>query len=828
MPPKNKAAAKGKAAAAAQAASAKDTKKPQKQQKEEEFVPAYLRDGLTQKDRDVVIDGYYMYTPTGKTELLKNASLRLVYGRHYGLIGQNGIGKSTLLKNIANYSIPGFPQHLRVIYVQQDEIPREDLDIPVWEYVVRSDEQKAYLEKRERELEDELESEDSERSFEEINDDLMIIYQRLEAIGAHTAEARARHILSGLQFTDEMINGPLRQLSGGWKMRVRLACALFVTPDILLLDEPTNHLDFPAVEWLAGFLRNYEPTLLVVSHDRGFLDQVMTDCIDFRDKTLTYYRGDYTTYLRVRAEKIRQHNHLWEKTEKKRAQLKQFIAEARQNALNDPNLAELAKTRQRILDALPVLEEIKEDKGISFNFPDPGSLDHAIIECKDMYYSYPGWVPRKLENPEEAKYTHMLNNISVNVDLTARIGILGANGAGKTTLINVLLGKLEPSAGYARLNSQARTKVFTQHHLDQLDDSKTPLEFLQERFPTEKEGYLRAYLGRFGFDKILAEQKIAKLSGGQKSRVAFAVLAFQKPHLIIMDEPTNHLDIETIESLIQALKNFKGGVIVISHDRYFLSQIAEEYWALNSIGVLKRFWDIDEAKEFSYRKISFVPDGAPLKKRPVERKEDVPEPVNEEDRRLEELAKALGGDDDDDLDHIDVDAISKLKSASAGASGKGAEKKTKSPEDDDDFVDPIAMAKEKYADSDSDDEKNEKKKDKQAKDKAAAKPKNNKPKDDDDDDDNKDEPSKSVSKSKSKGRKKWDDDDDDIGEIPVGHFDEKKAESLEKKKVKTHKGPVPDQAGDEDEEEEEHDNKPNKQEKKKKVPPRQEKRGRNR
>jgi ATP-binding cassette subfamily F protein 3 len=450
---------------------------------EEKVIPRYLIDGFTQKDRDIVIDGYYMYTPNGKNELLRSATVRLVYGRHYGLIGQNGIGKSTLLNAISNYQIPGFPQHLRVVHVHQEEIPKVEQERTVLDYVLGSDEQKNYLEAEEERLlqlleEGGIEGADTDNmdDFDEIQLQLDSVYQRLDEIGARTAEARVRAILTGLQFTQSMQDSPIKRLSGGWRMRVRLACALFVTPDILLLDEPTNHLDFPAVEWLASFLRQYEPTLLVVSHDRGFLDQVMTDCIDFRDKTLMYYRGDYTNYLKVRSDFIRTHNKLCDKIEKKRQALVKFIAEARQKAKDDPNLADMAKTRQRVLDGLPVMEPIREDRAISFAFPDPGTLDHAIIQCNDMSFHYDSTA-----NGKDKPY--MLNKINANVDMTSRIGVMGANGAGKTTLINVLLGKYEALEGKVTLNDQARAKIFTQHHLELLDENVSPLQFMMERFP---------------------------------------------------------------------------------------------------------------------------------------------------------------------------------------------------------------------------------------------------------------------------------------------------------------------------------------------------------
>eukprot|EP00461_Guttulinopsis_vulgaris_P001550 UN01550 len=308
----------------------------------------------------------------------------------------------------------------------------------------------------------------------------------------------------------------------------------------------------------------------------------------------------------------------------------------------------MAKTRQRILDALPVMHEIKEDKHINFSFPDPGSLDHAIVNCKNMSFHYK---PDADGSPEKP---YLLNNIDAYIDLESRIGVLGANGAGKTTLINVLLGKYPPSVGEVKLNDQARAKIFTQHHLDQLDNSMSALEFLQFKFPKENEGRLRGYLGKFGFDKILAEQKIEKLSGGQKSRVAFAVLTFQQPHLVIMDEPTNHLDIDTVDALIEALRGFKGGVIVISHDRYFLQSIADEFWAVDAKGTMQVHHDLEEAKAYAYKPIEFKPDGLMVKKSALHKadpnKQKQYDVENAEDVRYRELESVFNEDDDDDAD----------------------------------------------------------------------------------------------------------------------------------------------------------------------------------
>jgi len=407
-------------------------------------------------------------------------------------------------------------------------------------------------------------------------------------IGVDSAVARATNIVTGLGFTKEMREKKTEDLSGGWRCRVALACALFVAPDLLMLDEPTNHLDFPGVTWLENYLKNYKKTAVVVSHDKTFLNNVVSDIVHIEGKKLHYYKGNYKSFERVRAENRRAAQKAFEAQQMKMKKMKEFIARYK----TDENQASLVQSRMKELAKMEregLAEEVKDEKELTFRFPEPSKLDHDIARIIDMSFGYD---PKKL----------VLKNVEFNVTMKDRVGVLGVNGCGKSTLLKLILEMHKPTSGKIEFNRHARVAYFTQHHMDLLDPKLTPVEFLQQKFPQDniKTHEARQHLGRFALSGDLQLQSIGLLSGGQKSRVSFAALTWEQPHVLIMDEPTNHLDIETIEALIQAIKAFNGGIIMVSHDQYFLESIAEEYWGINDRGDTARFLDLDEAKEFSY------------------------------------------------------------------------------------------------------------------------------------------------------------------------------------------------------------------------------------
>lgn len=566
--------------------------------KNQNQYPKYLTDSLSLGEKNVLCEDVNIFSPDGKKELIKNGTIKLIQGHRYGLIGKNGSGKSTLLSSISGYKLDNFPQHLRVMHIKQEaEIGS---DMKTLDYVISSDELMNYLEaekQRITELIDFLdlndESEQINEEIDQLTEKLDQIEQRLEILDPRTYSMRAQNILKGLGFTDPMINGQTKELSGGYQVRAALACALLIKPDILLLDEPTNHLDFPAIDWLTEYMRTYPKCCVIVSHDRNFLNQVITDVIDLDELSLTYYKGDYNTYVHIRDDNQRSHENLYRKQMKKTEELQQFIGKAKMST--NQQTADSGAIKKVMLNKMELVPEPVKKTKWSFNTMDPGTLDHPIVIVDNVSFSYTGLNP-------------LLKNVNGRIETNSRIGILGANGSGKSTLLKLILGslpggadELRLSTGKITLNPHARIYTFTQHHADQLDMNLSPLEYFMSKYPQGNEAKIRAFLGHYGFDINLISNKISTLSGGQKSRLAFATMCWYNPHCIIMDEPTNHLDLETIEALIQSMSTYKGGIITVSHDMYFLQNVTNEFWAINSNGIVEQFFNLDDAKNFSYK-----------------------------------------------------------------------------------------------------------------------------------------------------------------------------------------------------------------------------------
>jgi ATP-binding cassette subfamily F protein 3 len=334
--------------------------------------------------------------------------------------------------------------------------------------------------------------------------------------------------------------------------------------------------------WLEEYMTAYPCTCVVVSHDRRFLNAVVTDVIYLTNKKLEYYKGDYDTFERTRTERSKMQARAGEAQDARRAHIQSFIDRFRYNA----NRAALVQSRIKALERMEVMEEVADDPRWKFEFPDPGPLGVPVLQVSDVAFGYDLRAP-------------LFRGANFSVDLDSRIALVGPNGAGKSTLVKLLLGELEPQAGVVTRNSKLRAALFTQHHVAQLDMSQSPLDFLTRVFPGNKPEAIRAHLSQFGVTGELALQRISTLSGGQKSRVAFALCSWRKPHLLVLDEPTNHLDIETIDALIVALGSFQGGVVIVSHDAHFIESVASDIWIVGEGRVAKHRGDFN-----AYRKIA--------------------------------------------------------------------------------------------------------------------------------------------------------------------------------------------------------------------------------
>jgi ATP-binding cassette subfamily F protein 3 len=498
----------------------------------------------------------------GKT-LIENCDVLFQRGRRYGLVGRNGTGKTTLLRHISARELKGIPENLQIIHVEQEV---HGTETSVLDVVLGTDRERTELFEEEAELMSSETEKDPER--------LSWVHQRLTAIDAYAMPAKAASVLSGLGFTTEMQNMPTKQFSGGWRMRVALAQALFVEPDMLLLDEPTNHLDLPAALWLESYLQTSVDSmiLILVSHDREFLNNVVTDVVSLSQKALVFYKGNYDQFEETRMQRETSQKSQFEASEKRRKHVQQFIDRFRYNA----NRAALVQSRIKSLERMQEVAAVISDPEISFNFPTPEKVHAPILQCIEMSFGY---------NPQRM----LFENVSFSLSMESRIAVVGPNGAGKSTLIKLLCDQLAATSGYLTRSGKLRIALFSQHHADQLDLSLNSIDQVIRKYPGSTVAEVRSHLGQFGVLGDMQMQTLRTLSGGQKSRVALAVLCYGKPHLLVLDEPTNHLDIDTVGALSQALTVFEGGVIVVSHDQHLIHAIADELWVIAGDGKIEVF-----------------------------------------------------------------------------------------------------------------------------------------------------------------------------------------------------------------------------------------------
>ncbi|XP_041973877.1 ATP-binding cassette sub-family F member 1 isoform X1 [Aricia agestis] len=490
-------------------------------------------------------------------DLFVNANLLIAHGRRYGLVGPNGHGKTTLLRHLAQRAFP-LPPHIDILICEQ-EVTASDMSAV--DTILEADVKRTELMKECKELEAEIEKGDLKKQ-----DRLNEVYAELKAIGADSAEPRARRILAGLGFSREMQNRATKNFSGGWRMRVSLARALYVEPTLLLLDEPTNHLDLNAVIWLDNYLQGWKKTLLVVSHDQSFLDNVCNEIIHLDQQKLFYYKGNYSMFKKMYAQKRKEMIKEYEKQEKRLKELKAHgqskkQAEKKQKeALTRKQEKNRSKNREEEAEgAAPVtLLQRPKEYIVKFSFPDPPPLQPPILGLHNVDFNFPGHKP-------------LFRGVDFGIDLSSRIAIVGPNGVGKSTFLKLLVGDLSPVRGELIRNHRLRIGRFDQHSGEHLTAEESPAEYLQRLFGLQYEKARKA-LGTFGLASHAHTIKMKDLSGGQKARVALAELTLMAPDVVILDEPTNNLDIESIDALAEAINEYKGGVIIVSHDERLIRE----------------------------------------------------------------------------------------------------------------------------------------------------------------------------------------------------------------------------------------------------------------
>ena len=482
----------------------------------------------------------------GRTILDRATAALPPYGR-VGLIGRNGAGKSTLMKVMigsleADDGSLDMPKGTRIGYIAQ-EAPAGD-STP-FDTVLAADTERAALM-----LESEQEGLDPDRMAE--------VHERLIAIDAYTAPARASRILVGLGFDEEMQGKPLDSFSGGWKMRVALASLLFSQPDLLLLDEPSNHLDLEATLWLENFLKGYPAMMVVISHERDLLNNVVDHILHLDNGQVTLYSGGYDSFERQRAERAAQLAAAKASQDAQRAKLQEYVARNSARA----STAKQAQSRAKALARMQPIAAMAEDPTLSFDFPSPEELKPPLVTLDLASVGYTAGKP-------------ILERLNLRIDPDDRIALLGRNGNGKTTLARLLAAQLTPMEGAMSSSGKMRVGYFTQYQVEELDGDDTPLEHMTQQMKGASPGAVRAQLGRFGFSGAKATTKVGKLSGGERARLALALITRDAPHMLILDEPTNHLDVDAREALVQALNEYEGTVVLVSHDRHMLELTAD-------------------------------------------------------------------------------------------------------------------------------------------------------------------------------------------------------------------------------------------------------------
>ncbi|CAI1196986.1 ABC transporter ATP-binding protein [Serratia quinivorans] len=507
----------------------------------------------------------------GTRVLLDNATATVNPGQKVGLVGKNGCGKSTLLSLLkgemaADGGSYTFPSNWALAWVNQ-ETPA--LDVPALEYVIDGD-------REFRQLEAELQVANDKNDGHAI----ATLHGKLDALDAWTIRSRAASLLHGLGFSNEQLLNPVRAFSGGWRMRLNLAQALVCRSDLLLLDEPTNHLDLDAVIWLERWLKSYPGTLVLISHDRDFLDPIVDKILHIEQETINEYTGNYSSFERQRSTKLAQQQALYQNQQEKVAHLQSYIDRFRAQATK----AKQAQSRIKMLERMELIAPAHVDNPFSFSFRQPESLPNPLLRMEKVSAGYGDKV--------------ILNSIKLNLVPGSRIGLLGRNGAGKSTLIKMLAGSLEPLSGEIGLAKGIKLGYFAQHQLEFLRADESPLQHLSRIAPRVLEQQLRDYLGGFGFQGDKVTEITERFSGGEKARLVLALIVWQRPNLLLLDEPTNHLDLDMRQALTEALIDFEGALVVVSHDRHLLRSTTDDLYLVHDGQVEVFDGDLDDYQQW--------------------------------------------------------------------------------------------------------------------------------------------------------------------------------------------------------------------------------------
>ena len=509
----------------------------------------------------------------GTRLLLSDIDLVIQSGWRLGVIGRNGCGKSSLFAALQG-KLEGdageldIPTKLRLASVAQETPALPDAAI---DYVLGGDEELAAVLLEESQA---AESGDTEA--------MALAHQRIEELNGYDGRARAGKLLHGLGFPPETHERAVQEFSGGWRVRLNLARALMSPSELLLLDEPTNHLDLDAVLWLEEWLRRYQGTLMIISHDREFLDGVITHTMHLNDGKAKMYTGNYSAFERLRAEQLRQQQISHEREQAERAHLQSFVDRFKATA----SKAKQAQSRMKRLEKLAGTEAVRAERSFHFSFAKPDRLPDSMLQLEDIVAGYP--------DEKGGPNNIILDNVRFSLEAGDRIGLLGPNGAGKSTLVKTLVGELEPFSGERKAHKDLKIGYFAQHTVESLREGASPLEHLMDKAPGVATQVMRDFLGTWNFAGDRAFESVDGFSGGERARLALALIAWDKPNLLLLDEPTNHLDLDMREALADALSDFDGALVLVSHDRHLLGLVCDSFWRVAD-GVVEGFdGDLDD------------------------------------------------------------------------------------------------------------------------------------------------------------------------------------------------------------------------------------------